>query len=71
VHSKPVEACVGGLAMVRLDAQFDDLVRPFYVQVLHGEVLEGSAIVLELVLAEEHRFLVLLLLQPLNICKSD
>jgi len=54
------------MAMVRLDPQFDDLVRPFDVQVLNGKVLEGSTIVLKLVIAEQYGFLVLLLLQALS-----
>lgn len=66
MHAKPVEACIGGMAMVRLDPQFDDLVRPFDVQVLNGKVLEGSTIVLKLVIAEQYGFLVLLLLQALS-----
>lgn len=66
VHSKPIQARVVGVAVIRLDAQLNDVVRTLPVHVVHPEILQIAAVRLELVCAELQRLVVVLVLQSLR-----
>lgn len=66
MHTEAIETRVIGLAMIRLDAQLDNLKGPPNVHILHGKVLQGATIVPILVLTEQHRILILLMVETLQ-----
>lgn len=66
MHTEAIETRVIGLAVIRLDAQLDNLKGPLDVHILHGKVLQCSAIVPILVLTEQHRILILLVVETLE-----
>lgn len=66
MHSEAIETRVIGLTVIRLDAQLDNLEGPLDVHILHGKVLQCSAIVLILVLTEQHWILILLVVETLE-----
>lgn len=66
MHTEAVETRVIGLAVIRLDAQLDNLKGPFDVHILHGKVLQCSTIVPILILTEQHGILILLVVETLQ-----
>lgn len=66
MHTEAIETRVIGLAVIRLDAQLDNLKGPLDVHILHGKVLQCAAIVPILVLTEQHRILILLVVETLR-----
>lgn len=66
MHAEAIETRVVGLAVIRLDAQLDNLEGPLDVHILHGKVLQCAAIVPILVLPEQHRILILLVVETLQ-----
>lgn len=66
MHTEAIETRIIGLAVIRLDAQLDNLKGPLDVHILHGKVLQCSAIVSILILTEQHRILILLVVETLQ-----
>lgn len=66
MNAEAIETRVIGLAVIRLYAQLDNLKGPFDVHILHGKVLQCAAIVLILVFTEQHRILILLVVETLR-----
>lgn len=66
MNAEAIETRVIGLAVIRLDAQLDNLKGPLDVHILHGKVLQCAAIVPILVLTEQHRILILLVVETLE-----
>lgn len=66
MNAEAIETRVIGLAVIRLDAQLDNLKGPLDVHILHGKVLQCAAIIPILVLTEQHRILILLVVETLE-----
>lgn len=66
MNAEAIETRVIGLAVIRLDAQLDNLKGPLDVHILHGKVLQCSAIVLILVFTKQHWILILLVVETLE-----
>lgn len=66
MNAEAIETRVIGLAVIRLDAQLDNLKGPLDVHILHGKVLQCTAIVLILVFTEQHWILILLVVETLR-----
>ena len=65
MHTESIQTRVIRLAVIRLDAQLDNLVGPFDVHVLYDKVLQGRIVILILILTKEHRFLIFFMVESL------